>query len=91
MSLTENSNQVFLPAVREHGSFSYAIYKVIICDFVQNVTYATLLSKNISHICLQLMIMTRINIQSSNNFIDTFVKYFISLIFCILPFSMLVG
>ena len=27
MSLTENSNQVFLPAVREHGSFSYAIVK----------------------------------------------------------------
>ena len=26
MSLTENSNQVFLPVVREHGSFSYAIY-----------------------------------------------------------------
>ena len=26
MSLTENSSQVFLPAVREHGSFSYAIY-----------------------------------------------------------------
>ena len=26
MPLTENSNQVFLPVVREHGSFSYAIY-----------------------------------------------------------------
>ena len=26
MSLTENSSQVFLPSVREHGSFSYAIY-----------------------------------------------------------------
>ena len=25
MSQTENSNQVFLPAVREHGLFSYAI------------------------------------------------------------------
>ena len=26
MSLTENSNQVFLPAVKEHGSLLYAIY-----------------------------------------------------------------
>ena len=26
MSLIENSKQVFLPAVREHGSFSYSIY-----------------------------------------------------------------
>ena len=26
MALTEDSNQVFLLAVREHGSFSYAIY-----------------------------------------------------------------
>ena len=26
MSLTENSSQVLLPAVREHGPFSYAIY-----------------------------------------------------------------
>ena len=26
MSLTENSNQVFLSVVREHGSSSYAIY-----------------------------------------------------------------
>ena len=34
MSLTEKSYQVFLRAVREHGSFSYAIYKVIICNFV---------------------------------------------------------
>ena len=91
MSLTENSNQVFLPAVREHDSFSYAIYKVIICNFVKNVTYVTMLSKNISHRCLQLMFTTRSNIISSNNFIDTFVKYFISLVFCLLPFSMLVG
>ena len=34
MSQTENSNQVFIPAVKEHGLFSYAIYKVIICNFV---------------------------------------------------------
>ena len=26
MSLTENRNKAFLPAAREHGSFSYAIY-----------------------------------------------------------------
>ena len=62
MSLTENSSQVFLPAVREHGSFSYAIYKVIICNFVKNVTYVTLLSKNISHKYLQSKFMTRLNI-----------------------------
>ena len=91
MSLTENSNQVFLPADREHGSFSYAIYKVIICNFVSNVTYVTLLSKNISHRCLQLMFMISSNNLISSNFIDTFVKCFISLVFCILPFSMLVG
>ena len=29
MSLTENSNQVFLSWVEEHGSFPYAICKVI--------------------------------------------------------------
>ena len=42
MSLTENSNQAFLPAVREHGSFSFAIYKVIICNFVKksNILHA---------------------------------------------------
>ena len=42
MSLTENSNQVFLPAVREHGSFLYAVYKVIFCNFVKkwNVRHA---------------------------------------------------
>ena len=62
MSLTENSNQVFLPVVREHGSFSYVTHKVIICNFVKNVTYVTLLSENISHGCLQLMFMTRSNI-----------------------------
>ena len=59
MSLTENSNQVFLPAVREHDSFSYAIYKVTISNFVYNVTYVTLLSKNITHRCLLLMFITR--------------------------------
>ena len=31
MSLTENSNQAFLPGVGEHDSFLYAISKVIIC------------------------------------------------------------
>ena len=30
MSLTENGNQAFLPVVGEHGSFLYAICKVII-------------------------------------------------------------
>ena len=62
MSLTENSYQVLLPVVRGHGSFSYATYKVIICNFVKNVTYVTLLSENMSHGCLQLMFMTRSNI-----------------------------
>ena len=34
MSQTENSNQVSLPVAGEHSSFLYAIYKVIICNFV---------------------------------------------------------
>ena len=34
MSQTENSNQVSLPVAGKHGSFLYAIYKVIICDFI---------------------------------------------------------
>ena len=34
MSLTENSNQAFLPGVGEHDSFVYEISKVIICNFV---------------------------------------------------------
>ena len=34
MSQTENSNQVSLPVAGEHGSFLYAINKVIICNFV---------------------------------------------------------
>ena len=34
MSQTENSNQVSLPVAWEHGLFLYAIYKVIICNFV---------------------------------------------------------
>ena len=62
MSLVENSSQVFHPAVWEHGSFSYAIYKVIFCNFVENVTYVKLLSENVSHKCLQLKLMTRSNI-----------------------------
>ena len=35
MSLTENSNRVFLPGVGEHGSFLYAISKVIICNLYE--------------------------------------------------------
>ena len=34
MSMTENSNQAFLPGVGEHGSFLYTISKIIICNFV---------------------------------------------------------
>ena len=34
MSMTDNSSQAFLPGVREHDSFLYAISKVIICNFV---------------------------------------------------------
>ena len=33
MSQTETSSQVSLPVAGEHGSFLYAIYKVIICNF----------------------------------------------------------
>ena len=32
MSLTENSNQDFLPGVGEHDSFLYIFSKVIICN-----------------------------------------------------------
>ena len=59
MFLTENSNQAFLPGVGEHDSFLYAISKVIICNFVENVTYVTLMNINTSQRCLQLMFMTR--------------------------------
>ena len=59
MFLTKNSNQVFLSVVGEHDSFLYAISKVIICYFVYNVTYVTLMSRNTSHRCLQLKFMTR--------------------------------
>ena len=62
MFLTENSNYVFLSVVGGHSSFLYAIYKVIIFNFIQNVTYVTLLSENRSHSCMQLMFMTRSNI-----------------------------
>ena len=61
MSQAENSNQVSLPVAGEHGSFLYAIYKVIICNFVLNVTYVTLMSGKTSQGCLQLMFMTRSN------------------------------
>ena len=49
MFLTENGKQVFLPGFGEQGSFLFAIYKVIIYNFVQNVTYVTLTSKNTPH------------------------------------------
>ena len=35
MSLTENSNQAFLPGNGEHDSFLYIFSKVIICNFEQ--------------------------------------------------------
>ena len=45
MSLTENSNQAFLPRVGEHDSFLYAISKVIICTFgSQKVDFIRILS-----------------------------------------------
>ena len=62
MSQAENSNQVSLPVAGEHGSFLYAIYKVIICNFVLNVTYVTLMSGKTSQRCQLLMFMTRSNI-----------------------------
>ena len=62
MSQTNNSNHISLPVAGEHGLFLYAIYKVIICNFELNVTYVTLMSGKTSHICLQLMFMTRSNI-----------------------------
>ena len=62
MSQAEKSNQVSLPVAGEQGSFLYAIYKVIICNFVLNVKYVTLMSGKTSQICLQLMFMTRSNI-----------------------------
>ena len=34
MSQTENSKQVSLPVTGEHGSLLYAIYKVIIYNFI---------------------------------------------------------
>ena len=42
MSQTKNSNQVSLPVAGKHGSFLYAIYKVIVCNFVMksNIRYA---------------------------------------------------
>ena len=62
MYVTENSYQVFLPAVGEHEPFLFAIYKLIICKFVENVAYVTLTSCDTSHRCLQSMVMTRSNI-----------------------------
>ena len=91
MSQAEKSNQVSLPVAGEHGSFLYAIYKVIICNFVLNVTYLTLMSGKTSQRYLQSMFMTRSNIQTSNKFIDTMIKYINCLVFCVLLFSMFVG
>ena len=91
MSQAENSNQVSLPVAGEHGSFLCAIYKVIICNFVLNVTYVTLMSGKTSQRCLQLMFITRSNIYTSNKVIDTIIKYIISLVFCVMLFSMFVG
>ena len=91
MSQAENSNQVSLTVAGERGSFLYAIYKVIICNFVLNVTYVTLMSGKTSQRCLQLMFITRSNIYTSNKFIDTLIKYIISLVFCVMLFSMFVG
>ena len=91
MSHTENSNQVSLPVAGEHGSFLYAIYKVIICNFVQMATYVTLTSCNTSHRCLQLMFMTMLNILTSNKFIDTIKNYITCLVFYVLLFLMFVG
>ena len=34
MSQTEKNNQVSLPVAGEYGSFLYAIYEAIICNFV---------------------------------------------------------
>ena len=36
-----------IPGVAEYGSFLYAINKITICNFVENVTYITLMSVNI--------------------------------------------
>ena len=74
MSQTENSNQVSLPVAGEHGSFLYAIHKVIICNFVYKVTYVTLKSCNISYRCLQLMFMTMSNILTSNKLLEVFLS-----------------
>ena len=91
MSQADNSNQVSLTVAGEHDSLLYAISKVILCNFVLNVTYVTLMSGKTSQIYLQLMFMTRSNIKTSNKFIDTMTKYIISLVFCRLLFSMFVG
>ena len=91
MSQTEKGNQVSLPVAGEHGSFLFAIYKVIICNFLQKVTYVTLTSCNTSHRCLQFMFMTMFNILTSNNFIDTIIKYIISLVFVYCYFQCLCG
>ena len=40
----------------------------------KKVTYVTLTSCNTSHRCLQLMIMTMLNILTSNKFVDTIIK-----------------
>ena len=91
MSKTENSNKGSLAVAGEHDSFLYAIYKVIICNFDLKVTYVTLTSCHTSHRCLRLMFMTMLNILTSNKFIDTIIKYIISLVICVPIFSMFLG
>ena len=88
MSQVENSNQVSLPVTGEHGSLLYAIYKVIICNFVFNVTFVTLMSGKTPQRCLQSMFMTRSNILTSNKFIDTIIKYiYLSCVLCTAIFN----
>ena len=58
MPQTENRNQVSLPVAGEHGTFFYAIYNVIICNFIKkrNIRYADELQ------CISQMSMTVLNI-----------------------------
>ena len=61
-------------------------YKVVICTFVKNVTQVTLI-RNTPHRCLQLMLMSRLNMLSLNIFINTIGKHPISLVCCVAIFS----
>ena len=61
MFLTEKSNQAFLPEVREHGSFLYAICSHYLQFHINcNIRHAD--EQNTSQRCLQMMFMTRSNI-----------------------------